>query len=73
LSRLEPYPFGGKKGFRFEYERIRGADHIQQQGIGFGATDKGELFALLYRAPRLTFFPRYRQRFEDIVKNVTIR
>jgi hypothetical protein len=73
LIRLEPYPFGGKKGFRFEYERIRNADHLQQQGIGFGAIDRGELFALLYHAPRLAFFPRHRKRFEDLAKNVTIR
>jgi hypothetical protein len=73
LLRLEPYPFGGKKGFRFEYERIRRLDHVQQQGIGFGAIDEGELFALIYQAPRLTFFPRHRQRVEELAKSAVIR
>jgi hypothetical protein len=72
LVKLEPYPFGGKKGFRFEYERIRRLDHVQQRGVGFGAIDNGELFALIYHAPRLTFFPRHQQRVEDIAKSVSI-
>lgn len=73
LLKLEPYPFGGKKGFRFEYERIRKVDNVQLRGIGFGAVDKGELFALLYHAPRLTFFPRHQARVEAIAKTALIR
>lgn len=73
LTKLEPYPFGGRKGYRFEYERIRKFDNVQQSGVGFGAIDKGELFALIYQAPRLTFFPRHRERVEMIAKSVTIK
>jgi len=73
LLKLEPYPFGGKKGFRFEYERIRKVDNVQLRGIGFGAVDKGELYALLYHAPRLTFFPRHQARVEAIAKTALIR
>jgi hypothetical protein len=73
LLRLAPYTFGGKKGFRFEYERIRKVDNVQLRGVGFGALDKGELFALVYHAPRLTFFPRHLPRVEAIAQTVTIR
>lgn len=73
LLKLEPYPFAGRKGYRFEYERIRKVDNVQQLGMGFGAIDKGELFALLYQAPRLTFFPRHKDRVEAIARGVAIR
>lgn len=72
LVKLEPYPFGGKKGFRFEYERVRKVDNVQLRGVGFGAVDNGELFALVYHAPRLTFFPRYQPQVEAIAKTVMI-
>lgn len=73
LLRLEPYAFGGKPGFRFEYETVRAMDHVQLLGVGFGAVDKGELFALLYHAPRLTFFPRHKARVEAIAKTAKIK
>lgn len=73
LLKVEPYPFGGRKGFRYEYERVRKVDGVIQQGIGFGAVDKGELFALLYQAPRLTFFTRHRERVEAIAASSSIK
>ncbi|MBL8423387.1 MAG: hypothetical protein JNK06_07820 [Candidatus Accumulibacter phosphatis] len=73
LLKLEPYPFGGGKGFRFEYERTRKLDNVQQRGLGFGAVDRGELFALVYQAPRLTFFPRHKERVEAIAKSAVIK
>ncbi len=73
LIKLEPYRFGDRNGFRFEYERIRKIDNVQQRGIGFGAVDKGELFALIYHAPRLSFFPRHQARVEAIAKSVSIK
>ena len=73
LLKLEPYRFGARKGFRFEYERIRKIDNVQLRGVGFGAVDNGELFALLYHAPRLTFFPRHQARVEAIARTVSIQ
>lgn len=73
LLKLEPYRFGGKNGFRFEYERIRKIDNVQLRGVGFGAVDGGELFALLYHAPRLAFFPRHQAQVEAIAKGVHIK
>lgn len=73
LRRLEPYRFGGKPGFRFEYELVRQIDNVQLRGIGFGAVADGELFALVYHAPRLTFFPRHQAKVEAIAGAVVIR
>lgn len=72
LLKLEPYRFAGRGGFRFEYERIRKVDNVQLRGVAFGAVDKGELFALVYQAPRLTFFPRHLARVEAIAKSAAI-
>lgn len=73
LLKSEPYPFAGRKGYRFEFERVRKVDGVQLRGVGFGAVDQNELFALLYQAPRLTFFPRHRERVEAIAASAAIR
>lgn len=73
LTKVEPYLFAGSKGVRFEYERIRKADSVVQTGVGFSAIDKGELFALVYQAPRLTFFPRHKARVELMAKSVLVK
>jgi hypothetical protein len=71
LMKLEPAAFGGK-GFHFEYTLTRRVDHVQLSGIGYGAVSKDELFALLYAAPRIEFFPRHRARVEGIARSVKI-
>jgi hypothetical protein len=73
LTRVEPYPFAGRKGIRFEYERIRKSDNVVQSGMGYAAVDQGELFALIYQAPRLTFYPRHQARVAAMAKSVVLR
>lgn len=73
LLKLEPYRFAGRSGFRFEYERIRKFDNVQLRGVGFGAVDNGELFAMIYHAPRLTFFPRHQARVEAIARSAVLK
>ena len=73
LAKLEPASFGGDKGFRFEYTLVRRRDNAQLSGVGFGTVSKGELFALLYHAPRLTFFPRHQPRVEQIARSARVK
>lgn len=73
LLKMEPYTFAGRKGFRFEYECIRKVDNVQLHGVVFGAVDNGELFALLYHAPRLTFFPQHQGRVEAIARSASLK
>ena len=73
LAKLEPASFGGEKGFRFEYAIVRRGDNAVLSGVGFGAVSKGELFALLYQAPRLAFFPRHRPRVEQIARSARLK
>ena len=73
LLKLEPAPFAGQPGFRFEYALTRKVDNVQLSGLGYGAVSKGELFAIVYSAPRLTFFARHRERVEGIAKSATLK
>lgn len=72
LIKLEPYPFGGKKGFRFEYERVRKSDNVYMRGVGYGSVDRGELFSIIYQAPRLTFYPKHIAQVENLAKSALI-
>ncbi len=73
LTRVEPYPFAGRKGFRFEFARERKGDGVQQRGVGYGAVDRNELFAIVYIAPRLTYFDKYLPRVEALAKSAQIK
>ena len=71
LAKLEPVPFG-EKGFRFEYAITRKVDNVQLSGVGYGTVSKGELFAILYQAPRLTFFGRHQGRVEQMARSARL-
>jgi hypothetical protein len=73
LLKLEPVPFAGQAGFRFEFELTRKFDNVQLRGLGYGTVSKGELFALLYTAPRLTFFARHRNRVERMAQSAKLK
>ncbi|OGA43001.1 MAG: hypothetical protein A3G24_25245 [Betaproteobacteria bacterium RIFCSPLOWO2_12_FULL_62_13] len=73
LVKLEPSSFGGLKGFRFDYVLTRKVDNVVLSGVGYGGVSKGELFAILYMAPRLGFFARHAPRVERIVQSARVK
>jgi hypothetical protein len=73
LVKLDPANFGGRKGFRFECSVTRKVDGARLSGIGYGVVDAGELFAIVYVAPRLTFFPRHEKRVELMAGSATVK
>jgi hypothetical protein len=73
LLKLEPSEFGGQKGFRFEYALTRRIDNVQLSGVGYGAVSKGELFAIVYMAPRLAFFARHAPTVEQIARTARVK
>jgi hypothetical protein len=73
LDKLEPWSFSGQKGFRFEYTFTRKLDGVVNLGLGYGMVNKGELFALVYAAPRLGFFPRYKDSIEQIARSAVVK
>ena len=72
LVKLEPASFGGGKGMRFEYAMITKEDNLPLSGVGFATVHNGELFAMLYQAPRLAFFARHQARVEQIARSAKI-
>jgi len=73
LVKLAPADFGGSKGFRFEYALTRKVDNVQLSGLGFGTVSNGELFVIVYQAPRLAFFPRHQPRVEQMARSARIK
>ena len=73
LTKLEPAKFGGDKGFHFDYSLTRKVDNVELSGVGYGTVDKGQLYAIVYLAPRLTFFPRYKASVERIVRSARLK
>lgn len=73
LLKLAPENFGGLKGFRFDYTLVRKVDNVRLSGMGFGGVSKGELFAIIYMAPRLTFFSRHAARVEQISRSARVK
>jgi hypothetical protein len=71
LARLEPFSFGDT-GFRFEYSLTRKFDNLRFSGVGYVGISKGELFAILYQAPRL-MFARHQQRVEQIAQSARLK
>jgi hypothetical protein len=72
VLKSEPWTFGGKPGVRFEFERIRKLDSVQLRGVGYAAIDDRQLYAMIYQAPRLAFFPRYKDRVEALARSARI-
>jgi hypothetical protein len=73
LLKLEPVNFGGIKGSRFEFSLTRKLDGTQLSGFGYSSISKGELFAILYMAPRLTFYPRHAPQAEQISRSARVK
>ena len=65
--------FGGEKGFHFAYSLVRKVDNVQLSGVGYAVVSRGELFTVLYMAPRLVFYPRHIARVEHIGKSMRIK
>lgn len=73
LEKLEPMSFNGQPGFRFDYSLVRKVDNVHLSGVGFAAVSRNELFAVVYMAPRLVFYPRYIAQVEHIGKSMSIK
>jgi hypothetical protein len=73
LLKLEPAMFGGIKGFRFDYAVTRKQDNVQLNGFGYSSVSRGELFSVLYMAPRIGFYPRHAPAADQISRSALIK
>jgi len=67
----EPAIIAGREGFRLKvsYRTERG---LEIHEVVYGMTDKGSMYRLDYRAPKLYYFDRYSGEFENAVKSFTL-
>lgn len=73
LDRLDPVPFLGGTGFRFQFTVVRRVDEVRLSGVGYARISDGELHAILYQAPRLGFYPRYARQIEQMAATAGLR
>jgi hypothetical protein len=73
LTKSEPATFGGVKGYHFEFKLVRKVDNVELAGLSYGAVSNGELFSVVYMAPRITFFARHEGRVENMVRSARIK
>lgn len=73
LTRLEPTQFLGGDGFRFYFSVVRRIDDVRLSGLCYARIVNGQLFAVLYTAPRLGFYPRYQGQVEKMAQTATLR
>jgi PsbP len=67
----EPALISGKEGFRVRvsYRNQRGLEFHEEV---YGAVDKSKLYLLVYRAPRLYYFPKHYPDFQKTVESFRI-
>ena len=73
LTKSEPAIFAGVKGYHFEFKLVRKVDGVELAGLGYGAVSNGELFSIVYVAPRMTFFAKHQESVEKIVRGAKIK
>lgn len=72
LVKLLPTSFLDGDGFRFEFSMTRKNDELSMSGLGFGAVRGGELYLMVYRAPKLHFFARHLPSVEAIARSAKL-
>lgn len=73
LERLEPAPFLGGQGFRFQFSVLRKGDEVRLAGTGWALVQDGQLHAMTFVAPRLGFYPRHIPRVEAMARSARLR
>jgi hypothetical protein len=73
LEKLAPARFAGENGFRFEFSRVRKSDEVRMRGVGYGAIHRGELFLMIFEAPRIHYFAKHLPGIEAIAQSARLR
>ena len=69
--RTEPAAVGGESGFKIHVETIN-ADGLEYELIVYGVVSSQYLYQISYSAPRLYYFGKDLQAFEDMVASFSI-
>jgi hypothetical protein len=63
---VRPELFGGRPGFRAELA-LKTAEGLEVEGLAAGAVVKGELYLLLFTAPRIHYFATNKPTIEKVI------
>lgn len=66
---LRPAEFGGRDGYRFDFNLV-GKDEVDRQGIATGAIVDGKLYSIVFMGTRLYHYGMRLQDVEHIVASV---
>lgn len=73
IVRAEPVVFAGAPGVRFELGVTSKANNVQYRVAGWAAEQRGELVAVTYSAPSLSFFNRLLPKAQTVVDSARLR
>jgi hypothetical protein len=73
ITKIEPAPFAGATGVRFEFAITQKRNDLILRGTGWAAVRNNELYAATYYAPELAFYPRLMPKAEAVVKTALIK
>jgi hypothetical protein len=71
LLGVRPESFAGHPGFRFDLD-LTSARGLDGSGFGAGAIVNGKLYMIVYRAPKLHYFERYKPAAEKLIASAQI-
>jgi hypothetical protein len=72
LDKLEPADFLGTKGFRFQFTIQRKVDDVKLSGVAWAAVVNRDLYAISFTAPRAGFFPRWKDKVEQVARGARL-
>ncbi len=73
LDKIEPKVISKQKGVKLEFSVIRKTDNVKMQGLAYCVVFNNQLYALIYQAPKLTFFNRYQEDIEKMASTISVR
>jgi hypothetical protein len=73
LGKLAPTTFLDTAGFRFEFTLLRKGDEVELKGVGYGAIRNGKLYLMVFRAPKLYYFPKNAARVEAVARSLKLK
>jgi len=71
LLGVRPETFAGRPGFRFDLDLVA-ANGLSASGLGAGVIANGKLYLIVYRAPKLHYFDKYKTAVEKLVASAQI-
>lgn len=73
LDKLQATDFLGQKGWRADFTVVRKADEVKLKGSVWGAVRSGELFAINFHAPALSYHARLAPRVEKLAAAARVK